>query len=184
MLRKSTTFSLGLIAAFLAGCGGGAASVPGSGSSNSTGGGRTQIYAYSVTGSDNKTSTGSQSVTINPSQNGGAFTLYWDASSSTQPYVAQWYVSTDNALSDDDVELLSRNCDQASGDCQQQYDTFNCTLDNSMDANCSDASSSSGTNLTNYFSKSGLPVNDYLLLRVCDGLFQDCVVKAIPTTFQ
>lgn len=174
-MRRQGMSAAALAILSLAGCGGGG------GESSPT---PTTIRAFTVSGTNGVSSSSGQTVAIAPSQNGGQFTLDWNASSSTRPYRADLYLSPDATLSDSDHAFFGRNCDQPAGDCQAQAASFVCTFGTDVKLTCP-AGSVETTDLSTWFaSNGGLPNSYYVILRVCDGLFTDCVTRAVPTTFQ
>ena len=150
----------------------------------SGGSGHTEIRSVSVTGTDGQSSSGSSTVTIAPSQNGGIFTLSHDAESSTEPMRAEWYISSDASLSDDDKIILGRNCDQPFGDCQSESAKFTCRFTNDVKTVCADGVAGDTTQLSSYFAAhQGLPGTYTLIFRACDGLFSDCLTRKITAVF-
>lgn len=174
-MRRQGLLTALLVTLALAGCGGGDEdSIP----SPST------IKAFTVTGTNGINSASGQAVAIAPSQNGGLFGLDWTASSSTKPYRADFYVSPDATLSSNDQAFFGRNCDQPVGDCQSQVASFDCAFGSDVKLTCP-AGSAETMDLSTWFaSNGGLPNSYYVILRVCDGLFTDCVTRAVPVTFQ
>ena len=165
------------VVSLLVACGGGG-SDPGGSDQNS------EIHSYSVTGTDG-VSSASATPSIAPSQNGGLFSVSWDAESSTDVYRAEVYVSRDNALSSDDKMFLGRNCNSGLGDCPNQAATYSCKFDSANVITCAAGGPGDVTNMTSYFSSSpGLPATYQLILRICDGLFSDCITRAVPVAFQ
>lgn len=174
-MRRITQATLLTAAAALAACSGG-------GDENSSANG-SAIRSFSITGTNGVTS-GSGEVRIGPSQNGGVFRLDWNAASSTRPYRADFYVSPDAALSAGDQQVFGRNCDQPAGDCQNQSATFFCTFDGDVKLTCPSGSGQTTQMSTWFASNGGLPGSYNIILRVCDGLFNDCVTRALPVVFE
>lgn len=144
----------------------------------------TTIHHFAITGTNGVTSGGTAMPAINPYQNGGVFELDWDVSSSTRPHRIEWYVSRNDSLDGSDKMFLGRNCDQQFGDCQTQANTFACSFSTSSVIQCSTASTDA-YNMTSYFAANGgLPNTYYVILRACDGLFDDCRTRTAAVLFQ
>lgn len=168
-LRLAPVLAVGLI---LSACGGG----DDTGSADAA----THIKSYSVTGTDGVSST-SGTPTLDANQNGGIFMLAWSASAKTHPYRADIFISADSTLSSDDALIFGRNCDGGVGDCPGQTGAYSCTFDSNVVVRCAQGGAGDVANLSNYFANAhGLPGSYVLLLRVCDGLFDDCALRSAP----
>ena len=171
MLSSMRIWTLTLSAMALVGCGMG-----------EQGGGadRSEIHDFSMVGTDGGN-------TISPYQNGGIFSVFWDAESSTSPYRAELYVSADNRLDQQDRMILGRNCDQPLGDCPGKAASFNCSFDTDNIVVCPAGvagGAATRTNISEYLGTYGLPGSYRLLLQVCNGLFEDCVGASVPVVIQ
>lgn len=140
------------------------------------------IRSFSVIGTDGS---GSEPVVIDATQNEGLFQLEWDAASSTEPYRADVYLSADEALSlEADRAFLGRNCDQPFGDCSNEAASFECHFGTDVIITCP-AGSDERTNMSTWLADNGgLPGDYFVILQVCDGLFQDCVTRSVPVVLQ
>lgn len=149
------------------------------------GGASTAIHNFRVTGTNGANTDSGASVDIDATQNGGVWSLEWDAKAATQPYRADLYVSIDDILSDDDQAFFGRNCDQPFGDCSEPAASFDCRWDSSVSIACAEGVSGDTTNMSNYFAgAAGLPGVYSIILRVCDGLFVDCQTQAKLVRFR
>jgi hypothetical protein len=144
----------------------------------------TTIYSYSVKGTDGAVSGGTVTPDISPYVNGGVFEVSWDVSAATRPHRIELYVSRDQTLDSADKMFLGRNCDQSFGDCQTQANTFRCAFSTSNVIQCG-TSGADAYNMTSYFSSNGgLPNAYYIILRACDGLFDDCRTRSAAVVFE
>ncbi len=144
----------------------------------------TIIYTASVTDPTGVTSQGTEVLTIAATTNGGRFSVKWKASAATPNYVAYWYISVDPYFQSDDEQFLGFQCGLPApyDHCANQKSAnWECEYRSDVSIDCGDGYD---TSLSSYFSRhNGLPGSYYILLRACDGLFEDCKVQAFPANF-
>lgn len=181
-MKARSMLSIAALGAFLSGCtptdsadGG----MPGGSSGTPT-----TIRSFAITDTSGTLTSGGSTAVFDAAKNGGTFKLAHDAVSSTQPYRAEWYVSSDTLLSSDDKLILGRNCDHGLGDCPNQAASFTCTYTSDVKTVCAGGVDSDTTELSSYFaSQRGLPGNYTVIFRACDGLFSDCQIRTVPAEF-
>lgn len=155
----------------LSNCGGGSSD----GNSSGTVTTGTRINSFDASGS----ATVSGVLPIDPSVNGGEFTVDWDVDSS-DPYRFVLYISEDNIFeSTDDVLIHQRNCGSNSilylcGDIGSET----CSFDGQNMMGCGLSSPGNRpVDLTSFID--AIPKSAYLILQACDGLHIDCDTSAI-----
>ena len=153
-------FSLFLLATLaLSGCGGGSG---GGGSSDPQDG--VNIQAATVSGTSATPQGGVPP--INPSVNGGQFTVVW--STDNDRHNASLYLSRDTTLNTrEDRRVFSQNCGIVSTNCSKDgAKTCQFTTTNSI------VCGSRTVNIANFLP--AIPQRNYLILRTCNGLFNKC----------
>lgn len=172
MSHKVKLFLLGsMMVLLLSNCGGGSSDGDSSVSTTTT----TKINSFDASG----TATVSGVLPIDPSVNGGEFTVDWNVDSS-DPYRFVLYISQDNVFnSTDDVLVHQRNCGSNSilylcNDIGSET----CSFDTQNMMGCGVSSPGNRpADLTIFID--AIPKTAYLILHACDALQIDCKASAI-----
>jgi hypothetical protein len=142
----------------------------------------TSINAYSVIGAITTTTNGG--ILINSGVNNGAFNVSWNVSSS-DPYHVELYLSNDSALSSStDVKFFSQNCGGISA-------IYNCNTNGSFSCKFNSQNKISCDTIT-FINKekdisaflNQIPKRAYLIIKACNGLFNNCDTAFKPIELQ
>lgn len=165
---------LALLATLLSGC----ESSSGSDNANDT-----NIRAFTLTGTDGVTSAPTIFPSVSATENGGVFSVDWDVTTATRPYVAEVYLSVDGILDiPGDVRLMRRNCDSGSGNCPDQVASFDCTYDASVTITCAPGAAADINDLSGFFP--ALPGRYSLILRACNAFDELCLSRRLEVDFE
>src|ERR1043166_8884965 len=153
-MQRIRMFGLAAISSFslILGCGGGETSVNGAADPP----GSVQVH---VQGTSSPVVGGTQP--IDPSQNGGHFTVSWSVTPNpgAPAYTASLRVSkSSNGSGPGFFEIGRSGCNSGSGDFCTDSASYTCTFDSANRISCNGGAT---TDLTNFFSS--LPENDYIV---------------------
>lgn len=138
----------------------------------------TVINAFDVRGSN----TNNGVVGINPGIDEGRFSFRWNVSAETI-YHVQLYVSEDAVISNQgDRRIFSRNCNVELSDCQSFAEEYPCNFTSENTILCGRPGNVIETNVAGFMNE--IPKNAYLILKVCNGLFDKCDEEVRPVQFQ
>lgn len=143
------------------------------------------ISLYRVTGTNGAVATASTPGSLDANQNSGRFRIDWNGDASPPPYNVRFAISRDTTFDNADLQLASRNCDQAFGDCQDGSGTLTCTYTSSTTFQCSSGGPTDTVDGSTYFTNApGLPGNYHLVMYLCNGLFTACETASRSVTIQ
>lgn len=169
-------FSVALLVTALSACGGG-----GGGDDSrpaATTHTNTVIHSFSVTGSD----TDGDVTAINAGINEGAFSFRWNLSSDSL-YHVDLYLSADTVANNSgDRKIFSRNCNVELSDCQSFSAEYPCNFTTENNMVCGKPGNITNTNVSSFVTT--LPVDGYLVLKACNGLFDSCDEKSVKIQLQ
>ncbi len=157
-----------LSALFLSGCGGG--------DDSSDPSDAVTLNSVTITGTGSPVN---NVIPINPGVNGGEIQIAW--STSADSYHISAYVSEDDVLNGNtgnDVEVMSLNCGLPFSRCDKNGNE-SCTFNNNNSMECSINGAKNISTLLDVIPKSA-----YLIIEVCNALFDKCTSQAKAVEFQ
>lgn len=170
-------YLLGIAALLLTACGGGGRdNIPPADSINQA----HELMAIDIVGTATDDIDGV--APINPAENSGQFVVIWAVSDPGSLYRVSLAVSSDEALSPDDVIFYARNCGGTSSECPESTETFtDCTFDNSNAIGCAD-DPASAADLSDFLDV--IPKSAFILIQTCSIDGTDCTQSSHPVEFQ
>lgn len=142
----------------------------------------TTIHSITVTGTSDKIG---DVTPINPSENGGDFSIDWHVTSS-DPYHVDVYLRVDDTISKQqgDIRVFQQNCGSVSQLYRcDQFASFACHFNSTNEFYCGTLSPANAIrNLTTFLS--AIPMDANLIFKACNSVLSNCREAVVPVQFQ
>jgi len=136
----------------------------------------THINSFNISGNE----LAGEDLSINSGIDNGSFSVNWDVDSS-DPYHIELFVSSDSVLSASDTSFFHQNCGSLPTFNCGNTGNFECTFSNENKISCGEVTPiNQEKDLTSMLG--ALPADIHIILKACNGLFDDCRATSIEVT--